>query len=82
VRASRRLSPRQIYTTTNRESGEERPRQRDLARRSEHDGGGPADHVVAEIRAAGGTAAAQHGAVEDPAAAESMVELALSEWGR
>ena len=46
------------------------------------DGHGPADHVVAEIRAAGGTAAAQHGAVEDPAAAESMVELALSEWGR
>ena len=43
---------------------------------------GPADRVAAEIRAAGGTAVAQHGAVEDPASAESMVELALSEWGR
>jgi NAD(P)-dependent dehydrogenase (short-subunit alcohol dehydrogenase family) len=46
------------------------------------EGRGPADHVVAEIQAAGGTAVAHHGAVEDPAAAESMVELALSEWGR
>jgi len=45
------------------------------------EGRGPADHVVAEIQAAGGTAVAHHGAVEDPAA-ESMVELALSEWGR
>ena len=45
-------------------------------------GRGPADHVVAEISAAGGTAVAQHGAVEDPAAAESMVALALGEWGR
>jgi len=46
------------------------------------EGRGPADRVVAEIQAAGGTAVAHHGAVEDPAAAESMVELALSEWGR
>ena len=38
--------------------------------------------MVAEISAAGGTAVAQHGAVEDPASAESMVELALGEWGR
>jgi NAD(P)-dependent dehydrogenase (short-subunit alcohol dehydrogenase family) len=46
------------------------------------DGRGPADHVVAEILAAGGTAVAHHGAVEDPVAADGMVELALSEWGR
>jgi NAD(P)-dependent dehydrogenase (short-subunit alcohol dehydrogenase family) len=46
------------------------------------DGRGPADHVAAEIRAAGGTAVPHHGAVEDPASAESMVELALHEWGR
>ncbi|MGH3262820.1 MAG: SDR family NAD(P)-dependent oxidoreductase [Trebonia sp.] len=45
-------------------------------------GRGPADHVVAEILAAGGTAVAQHGAVEDPAAAVAMVDLALGEWGR
>jgi NAD(P)-dependent dehydrogenase (short-subunit alcohol dehydrogenase family) len=38
--------------------------------------------VVAEIRAAGGTAVAQHGAVEDPAAADAMVDLAIGEWGR
>ena len=46
------------------------------------DGRGPADHVAAEILAAGGTAVAHHGAVEDPESAESMVRLALSEWGR
>ena len=46
------------------------------------DGLGPADHVAAEIRAAGGAAVAQHGAVEDPASAEAMVGLALGEWGR
>jgi NAD(P)-dependent dehydrogenase (short-subunit alcohol dehydrogenase family) len=45
----------------------------DLARRGAR--------VVAEIRAAGGTAVAHHGAVEDPGSAESMVELALGEWG-
>lgn len=43
---------------------------------------GPADHVVAQIRAAGGQAVAHHGAVEDPASAESMVALALAEWSR
>jgi NAD(P)-dependent dehydrogenase (short-subunit alcohol dehydrogenase family) len=67
---------------------------RDLARRGvrvvvnnrsrevDADGLGPADHVAAEIRAAGGTAGAHRGAVEDPAAADGMVDLALSEWGR
>ncbi|HTR96238.1 MAG TPA: SDR family NAD(P)-dependent oxidoreductase [Trebonia sp.] len=66
----------------------------DLARRGVHvvvnnrnrevdaDGRGPADHVVAEIRAAGGTAMAHHGAVEDPASADGMVDLAIGEWGR
>jgi NAD(P)-dependent dehydrogenase (short-subunit alcohol dehydrogenase family) len=46
------------------------------------DGRGPADHVVAEIRAAGGTAVAHHGAVEDPASADGMVDLAIGAWGR
>jgi NAD(P)-dependent dehydrogenase (short-subunit alcohol dehydrogenase family) len=45
-------------------------------------GRGPADHVVAEILAVGGSAVAHHGAVEDPSAADSMVSLALSQWGR
>jgi NAD(P)-dependent dehydrogenase (short-subunit alcohol dehydrogenase family) len=45
-------------------------------------GCGPADHVVAEIAAAGGTAVAHHGAVEDPDSADGMVELALGGWGR
>jgi NAD(P)-dependent dehydrogenase (short-subunit alcohol dehydrogenase family) len=43
---------------------------------------GPADHVAAQIRAAGGLAVAHHGAVEDPDSAEAMVGLALGEWGR
>ena len=67
---------------------------RDLARRGvrvvvnnrnrevDANGRGPADHVVAEIRAAGGTAVAHHGAVEDPASADGMVDLAIGEWGR
>jgi NAD(P)-dependent dehydrogenase (short-subunit alcohol dehydrogenase family) len=51
-------------------------------RQVDADGRGPADHVVAEILAAGGTAVAHHGAVEDPASAASMVEFAIGEWGR
>jgi NAD(P)-dependent dehydrogenase (short-subunit alcohol dehydrogenase family) len=43
---------------------------------------GPADHVVAEIRAAGGEAVAEHGDVADPATARRMVDLALEHWGR
>ncbi|MGI8331196.1 SDR family NAD(P)-dependent oxidoreductase [Actinomadura scrupuli] len=43
---------------------------------------GPADHVVAEIRAAGGAAVAEHGDVAEPATADRLVELALSTWGR
>ena len=51
-------------------------------RQVDADGRGPADHVVAEILAAGGTAVAHHGAVEDPASADGMVDLAIGEWGR
>lgn len=47
------------------------------------DGGrGPADHVVAEIVAAGGEAIAEHSDVTDPAAAQAMLALALNTWGR
>ncbi|KHL15130.1 NAD(P)-dependent dehydrogenase (short-subunit alcohol dehydrogenase family) [Mumia flava] len=45
-------------------------------------GRGPADHVAAEIEAAGGTAVADHGAVEDPATATRLVETALERFGR
>ena len=45
-------------------------------------GRGPADHVVAEILAAGGAAVAEHSDVADPAAAASMVDLALRTYGR
>lgn len=45
-------------------------------------GRGPADHVVAEIRANGGEAVAEHGDVADPATARRIVELALGTWGR
>ncbi|GAB2830062.1 SDR family NAD(P)-dependent oxidoreductase [Actinocorallia aurea] len=43
---------------------------------------GPADHVVAEIRALGGEAVAEHGDVADPATAQRIVKLALDGWGR
>jgi NAD(P)-dependent dehydrogenase (short-subunit alcohol dehydrogenase family) len=46
------------------------------------DGRGPADHVVAEIIAAGGEAIAEHSDVTDPAAAPAMLDLALATWGR
>ena len=45
-------------------------------------GRGPADHVVAETRANGGEAVAEHGDVADPATARRIVELALGTWGR
>lgn len=41
----------------------------------------PADAVVAEIRAAGGTALASHHDVTDPAAVDAMVALAREELG-
>ena len=43
---------------------------------------GPADHVVAEILAAGGQAAAEHSDVTDPGGAAAMLDAAISTWGR
>ncbi|MDX6741156.1 SDR family NAD(P)-dependent oxidoreductase [Actinocorallia sp. A-T 12471] len=43
---------------------------------------GPADHVVAEIRALGGEAVAEHGDVADPGTATNIVKVALGTWGR
>ncbi|SHI26071.1 SDR family NAD(P)-dependent oxidoreductase [Streptomyces sp. 3214.6] len=51
-------------------------------RQVDENGLGPADHVVREIQAAGGTAVADHGAVEDPATADRLVATALEHWGR
>jgi NAD(P)-dependent dehydrogenase (short-subunit alcohol dehydrogenase family) len=52
----------------------------------EVDGGGaaqgPADEVVAEIRAAGGTAVACYGSVADEKQAASIVDTALESFGR
>ena len=42
----------------------------------------PAGSVVAEIRAAGGEAIADHGSVTDPAAVQSMVDATLDAFGR
>ncbi len=41
-----------------------------------------ADGVVAEIKAAGGKAVAHYGSVSDKEAAQAMVELAISEFGK
>lgn len=46
------------------------------------DGTTAADAVVAEIRAAGGTAVASHASVTDEAAVEAMVVETLQRWGR
>jgi NAD(P)-dependent dehydrogenase (short-subunit alcohol dehydrogenase family) len=46
------------------------------------DGQTAADAVVAEIRAAGGTAIANHASVTDEAAVRAMVEAAVAAWGR
>lgn len=51
-------------------------------RQVDENGLGPADHVVAEIRASGGRAVAHHGDVADPATAASLVESALEHYGR
>ena len=45
-------------------------------------GRGPADHVVAEITAAGGEAEAEHSDAADPASGQAMVAAALGRWGR
>ena len=46
------------------------------------DGRGPADHVAAEIMAAGGEAVADHSDAADPAGGEAIVAAALERWGR
>lgn len=68
----------------------------DLARRGAHvvvddvaaavdgtaTGTNPADAVVDEIRAAGGTAVAEHTSVADPAGGQAIVDRAVAEFGR
>jgi NAD(P)-dependent dehydrogenase (short-subunit alcohol dehydrogenase family) len=41
-----------------------------------------ADHVVAEIKAAGGKAVADYGSVADPAQAKAMVQVAVKNFGK
>ena len=45
-------------------------------------GGGPADHVAAEIVAAGGEAVAEHSDAADPAGGEAIVAAAVERRGR
>lgn len=46
------------------------------------DGRGPADHVVAEIVAAGGEAAAEYSDAADPGSGDAIVAAAVQRWGR
>jgi NAD(P)-dependent dehydrogenase (short-subunit alcohol dehydrogenase family) len=46
------------------------------------DGRGPADHVVAEILAAGGEAVADYADAGDPSSGQAMVATAVERWGR
>jgi NAD(P)-dependent dehydrogenase (short-subunit alcohol dehydrogenase family) len=46
------------------------------------DGTGPADHVAAEITAAGGEAVADYSDAASPGCGEAMVAAALERWGR
>jgi len=46
------------------------------------DGRGPADHVVAEILAAGGQAVAEYSDVAGPGAAQSILDTAIDHYGR
>ena len=46
------------------------------------DGRGPADHVVAEIAAAGGEAVADYSDAADPADGDTIVAAAVVRWGR
>jgi NAD(P)-dependent dehydrogenase (short-subunit alcohol dehydrogenase family) len=46
------------------------------------DGRGPADHVAAEITAAGGEAVAEHSDAAGPGSGEAMVAAAVQRWGR
>jgi NAD(P)-dependent dehydrogenase (short-subunit alcohol dehydrogenase family) len=54
----------------------------DFGRPADAGGGSAADAVVAEIRAAGGTALAHGASVTDEAAVADMVQQALTAWGR
>lgn len=49
---------------------------------TDDDGRGPADHVVAEISAAGGEAVADYSDASDPGAGEAMAAAAVERWGR
>ena len=51
-------------------------------RGTDADGRGPADHVAAEIIAAGGEAVAEHSDAADPAGGEAIVTAAVERWGR
>jgi NAD(P)-dependent dehydrogenase (short-subunit alcohol dehydrogenase family) len=51
-------------------------------REVDRDGRGPADHVVVEIRAAGGEAVAEHSDVAEESAPQRILDAALSEYGR
>ena len=46
------------------------------------DGRGPADHVAAQITAAGGEAVAEHSDAADPDSGEAIVAAAVERWGR
>jgi NAD(P)-dependent dehydrogenase (short-subunit alcohol dehydrogenase family) len=52
------------------------------SRVTDADGRGPADHVVAEITAAGGEAAADYSDAADPAGGEAIASAAVERWGR
>ena len=52
------------------------------ARVVDGDGRGPADHVAAEIAAAGGEAVAEYSDAADPSSGEAMVAAAVERWGR
>ena len=51
-------------------------------RQVDSDGRGPADHVVAEILAAGGDAVAEYSDVVEPGAADAILAAALDRYGR
>ncbi len=51
-------------------------------RQVDENGLGPADHVVAEITAAGGRAVANYGDVSDPATGQALVADAIDNFGR